>query len=540
MKADGTMIGNHKYEGEGGDKPVRSSRGHGARRSKAEYAADQRARDEYLDRLGFADDWTRQRYHANQLVRPRINDPLGYDNLLGLVDEYRSDLLGRSRSMPGWTAVWHRLRKAIRSRVKVTSDVFETIGKDADAATDALLVQTQVVAELEKRLVDEAALLRVIEVHQRGLIRHEDRAIAALPAQVTTAARLLELHGLDARFKPGIGDEFSGELVALLDRYSRRNSVNCEVEQRLARRLSSQVEAMDLVSDDAGAWDFDASYWTWIPLESCELIGLSGGSTAEQSAAPEAEIGLASSQPGKVSPRDPIDELANHEFDHALGHGQIAPMTEREAFAGVVPIATCPPGYADIDRLAVSMQLRDNPDLESLIVMPDGSIDDHAWLRFSVPAGPFKLCQMLGQEERLPPYHVSVSLPSYIELAAYGRMLKLGEAEIEDLAKWGTGGKQPAHLREHNLNQKCGDPDLAYAVIKRAVERHYSLGAMLNRLPDLAPSQTDLIARYWLFLLVGRMRPESVIDLWGEGFFDDVPGHDPLMKDRGYWLIRRT
>lgn len=534
------MIGNSGHEADSSVKAQQSSRGKSGRRSKAKYAADQRARDEYLDRLGIVDDWTRHRYHANQLVRPRIGDPLSHDNLPGLLKVYRDDQFGRLRSMPGWAAVWHRLRKAIRPRIKVTSDIFKTIGKDADAATDALLAQSHVVAELEKRLVEEIALLSAIEVHQRGLLRHEDRAVSAMPAQVMTAARLLELHGLDGRFKPGTGDEFSGELVALLDRYSHRNSVNTEVEERVARRLSSQIEAMGLNSEETGKWDFDASYWTWIPVEYYELIELSGGSTAEQRASPGAEIESASSQTGEVSPRDPIDELANHEYGHAQGHGRIAPMTEREAFAGVVPIGTCPPGYEDIDRLAVSMQLRDNPDLESLIVMPDGSIDDHAWLRFSVPAGPFKLCQMLGQEERLPPYHSSVSLPPYIELAAYGRMLKLGDYEIEDLAKWGTGGKQPAHLREHNLTQKCGNPDLAYAVIRRAVERHYSLGVMLNRLPELASGQTDLMARYWLFLLVGRMRLGQVIGLWGEGFFDDVPGHDPLMKDRGYWLIRRT
>ncbi len=508
-----------------------------SKRSKADYAAEDRARREFLKALGISNPWAVATYARNCLLKPRIADPWATEVLEDQLARHDDDVTKRIRSFPRYAHAYRRSRKAVGTRVKASSAVFKSILEDAQQADDAVIVQETVVAQIWQRLIEEEALLRALEQHRQAALRLEDKALRAAPKPSAIARRIFEQAGLDELLEADEAEEFADAYAELIDRFSHRKEDDCGVRRRMVARLATSIEDYERGSNDDVELSHAASDWAPRASET------SGSECLRQDV--RFDVSEMQSSPIDGPADEPDDDVSDHDerarhpsYVRAEGHGRIDGLTPENCFAGVVSAVQHGPESTLLDAASACMQTRSAIDLGELVVMPGGMVEAAAWTRFEVPMGPYVLQQTLGCSNTLPPFHSAVSLPPYISLAQYGRLLGLADFELRDLALWDAPGDGPAHMRPHLLNGPAGRPDLAYEVMKRAVEDHYRLNEGLNRLPELTAKAADQMARFWLFLVAGRMRPASISTLWGEGFFAGVEGHDPVLKDTGYWSLR--
>lgn len=83
-----------------------------------------------------------------------------------------------------------------------------------------------------------------------------------------------------------------------------------------------------------------------------------------------------------------------------------------------------------------------------------------------------------------------------------------------------------------------GDPQLAYRVMQRAVRMHLAAHLSPDDMMQVAPLGAEHLARFWLWLVAGRMRPGVVEKLWPDGFFHGVHGHDALLGNEAHFVLR--
>ncbi len=168
----------------------------------------------------------------------------------------------------------------------------------------------------------------------------------------------------------------------------------------------------------------------------------------------------------------------------------------------------------------------------------DGEIDPLCWAKFEVPAGPYKLIQVKGQSSLLPRYTQFGMLPPVASLEDAGNLLgMIGEPGVQSSLKaWGPAGDGPAHTRPHVLDGSQGDPAEAIEVCRKLVAMQRVRWKDAEHVTDIA---MESIARWWLFLLAGRMRPGQIDLLWPDGFFHGVEGHDPLVTENAHYRLVR-
>lgn len=518
-------------------KPAGQTASRSRERSKSEYAAEGTERREFLRSLGITDRWAVATYAKNCLLAPRIADPWVAPDLEDQLVLHDDDVQKRIRSLPSFAFTQGRSRKTVGTRVKASSTLFKSILEDAEKAESAVIVQATVVARLRQRLIEEEGLLRALEHHQQAAARLEDKALNAAPRALLAASRMLENAGLDKLIEAGEGKEFAEAFGKLVDEFSQRGPGSSDLDRRLQERLAAAID--DELSGGAGHEETlrDATRSAAPASDVDADLGEPEGGRTELAPMPSWWVDAACEDGADVAPGESGDPETPASYARAQGHGRIDGLTSEDCFSGVVCAVPHGPEDREIDAAAVCMKTRPLIDLADLIGMPGGMVDPAAWTRFEVPSGRYTLQQMVGRSTRLPPFDSTVSLPPYPNLTSYGRLLGLEPSELGDLGLWDAPGDGPAHLRPHLLNGPTGDPDLAYDVMKRAVVSYYGLFQTLNGLPELKSAAVDNIARFWLFLVAGRMRPASVTDLWGDSFYDGVEGHDPVLKDTGYWLL---
>jgi hypothetical protein len=134
---------------------------------------------------------------------------------------------------------------------------------------------------------------------------------------------------------------------------------------------------------------------------------------------------------------------------------------------------------------------------------------------------------------------MSGMLPPHASMAQYGEMLGASGTELRSLEAWDAPGTRPAHLRPAVLNGNHGDPVQAYEVMKRAADIHLSNVLGSDEAARISPLAHDHMARFWLFLVVGRMRASQLELLWPDGFFHGVEGHDVGLGNEGHLRLLR-
>ena len=130
-------------------------------------------------------------------------------------------------------------------------------------------------------------------------------------------------------------------------------------------------------------------------------------------------------------------------------------------------------------------------------------------------------------------------LPPYVSMQRYGEMLGASERDLRSLAEWDAPGTGYEHLRPAVLYGNYGDPVQAYEVMKRAVVMHLSSVLGPDEAGRISPLAHDHMARFWLFLTVGRMRSSQLEQLWPDGFFHGVEGHDVGLGNDGHLRLLR-
>ena len=183
------------------------------------------------------------------------------------------------------------------------------------------------------------------------------------------------------------------------------------------------------------------------------------------------------------------------------------------------------------------MEEREGFQLSSVKVV-DGVLPDAAWTRYEVLYGDYALVQMKGASSVLPRLRdaanladpssglVSGMFPPFASMARFGEMVGVSDRELKSLAAWDAPGAGSGHMQPSVMDGGRGDPVQAYEVMKRAVAMHLSSVLGADEAGRIAPVTLDHMARFWLFLTVGRMRAEQLELMWPGGFFHGVEGHD--------------
>jgi len=366
----------------------------------------------------------------------------------------------------------------------------------------------------------------------------EDKVEGSLPSWIIEIARLIEATGLQAGSFRGVRRQMIEEVIQALMRVASGlpDEVNKTTQtdglfDRFASRTLDRAEADDAISEVlAGVVDGQPA-----PLAS----GNDDDDDKVQSDKQDAVL-LAPAFDETALNILPIGDPAQR----AEGHGMIAGIENAtDAYAGfasqyVGTLMTSMRHKEELSDVYIRFDERISLPAEGFSVGLDGEIDALNWAKFEVPAGPYKLVQMKGQSSFLPRYTEHGMLPPVASLEDAGNLLGMnGEPGVQlSLQAWGPAGSGSAHARAHVLDGSRGDPAQAYEICRKLVAMQRVRWKDAEHVSDVA---MDSIARWWLFLLAGRMRPGQIDLLWPNGFFHGVEGHDPFLRDKGHFRLFR-
>ena len=458
------------------------------------------------------------------------------------------DPLDRVRRMEIWVSERRKvmpragsaplLKDNTKGQVSIGSERAEDAFNDVEEVTRLIFLSRTIASKLELMAADQRAFEGDLMDRLVVLQAREDKVEGSLPSWIIEIARLIEATGLQAASFRGVRRQMVEEVIQVLARVASElpDDVNKTTQtdglfDRVASRTLDRAEADDAISEaSAGVVDGQPA-----PLAS----GNDDDDDKVQSVKQDAVL-LAPAFDEKALNILPIGDPAQR----AQGHGMIAGIENAsDAYAGfasqyVGTLMTSMRHKEEMSDVYIRFDERISLPAEGFSVGLDGEIDALNWAKFEVPAGPYKLVQMKGQSSFLPRYTEHGMLPPVASLEDAGNLLGMnGEPGVQlSLQAWGPGGSGPAHTRAHVLDGSRGDPAQAYEICRKLVAMQRVRWKDAEHVSELA---MDSIARWWLFLLAGRMRPGQIDLLWPNGFFHGVEGHDPFLRDKGHFRLVR-
>lgn len=524
----------------------------GSAKAKSEYARDARERERFMAWLGLDDDEAIELYH-----RMRMSRIPSEHALLGATAEERltrmkETLEARLRSLPRFTYPEFRSRLQIGQRVKITSDLFDVVSNDADELAKMALLSGEMITRMIDKIDEQMALHLEIVDRLEAVRRLEEKAIASPPAWALEIARMIESLGFDRLSIRSKGRRIVDDIRQVLERHGSPSEDTAEIFDRIAERLVHSIDggpddddlkaATSAIFDDDAVFPMDSviprEFWPVVQSSSPTPAGsdVPSGRVVEAFFAGEVKAKTAS-EPRPDEPRfggfAGIEGLPNeHRFEALYSQferGEASPL--------------------DASRKA-RIEERDGFGMTE-VMLRDGVLPDAAWLRYEAVYGDYVLVQMRGASSVLPRLRdasaladtgsgrISGMLPPYASMAQYGEMVGASATELRSLAEWDAPGRGYEHLRPAILNGNRGDPMQAHEVMKRAVVMHLSSVLGSDEAGRISPMAHDHMARFWLFLVVGRMRCTQLEQLWPDGFFHGVEGHDVGLGNEGHLRLLR-
>ncbi len=502
--------------------------------------------------LGLDDDEAIELYH-----RMRMSQIPSEHALLGATAEDRltrmkEALEARLRSLPRFTYPEFRSRLQIGQRVKITSDLFNIVPEDADELAKMALLSGEMITRMIDRIDEQMALHLEIVDRLEAVRRVEEKAIASPPVWALEMARMIEGLGFDRLSIRSKGKHIVDDIRQVLKQHGSPSEDTADMFDRLADRLAQSIEGApdddDLKADTPAIIDDDAVFpmESVIPREFAPDVpsprlksvvnNVLSGRMVEAFFAGEVGAKTAS-EPSPDEPR-------------SGGFAVIEGLDNAFRFEGI---------YSQFERGEASplnaswmarIEEREGFGMTE-VMLRDGILPDAAWFRYEVAHGDYVLVQMRGASNLLPPFRdaaglatigsgmTSGMLPPYASMAQYGEMVGASETEFRSLEAWDAPGMGPVHLQPAVLNGNHGDPVQAYEVMKRAVDIHLSNVLGAGKSARISPLAHDHMARFWLFLVVGRMRCSQLEQLWPDGFFHGVEGHDVGLGNDGHLRLLR-
>lgn len=524
----------------------------GSAKAKSEYARDARERERFMAWLGLDDDEAIELYRRMRMSRiPSEHALLGATAEVRLT-RMKEALEARLRSLPRFTYPEFRSRLQIGQRVKITSDLFNIVSEDADELAKMALLSGEMITRMIDKIDEQMALHLEIVDRLEAVRRLEEKAIASPPVWALEMARMIEGLGFDRLSIRSKGKHIVDDIRQVLERHGSPSEDTAEMFDRIAERLVHSIDGApaddDLKADAPAIIDDDAVF----PMDS----------VIPREFAPDLP---------SPSPRPAVNNVPSGRMVKAFFAGEVRAKTASEPrpdeprsggfamidglhgelrFEGIY--SQFEPGEASPLDAAWMARIEERVGFGMTEVMRrDGILPDAAWFRYEVPYGDYALVQMRGTSSVLPRLRdasaladpgsarISGMLPPYVSMQRYGEMLGASERDLRSLAEWDAPGTGYEHLRPAVLDGNYGDPVQAYEVMKRAVVMHLSSVLGPDEAGRISPLAHDHMARFWLFLVVGRMRSSQLEQLWPDGFFHGVEGHDVGLGNDGHLRLLR-
>lgn len=492
------------------------------------------------------------------------DDPMSRVVRMDMWTEARRKVLPRPATSAFDRAESKRYFSIDTARAKAAFDDLEELNK--------MLIFSHVISgRLEDLLTEQRMFEHEIEERIALLSRREDTANNKVPSWAVLITRAIEAAGFGSVNHVAIRDNLVSEIAGAIEQASsgpsagsRRRLVE-DIMGMIEQKAATLPEGNDQTQKADGAYDrMKTIIMDSVAIEESNMAGPFAVAGAKDGSAV-----VVDGQP--VPPALGNDDDDNVDYNTQQSAGPLAPAIDEKALGffesgelcqradghGLITsidnVDTAYAGFASqyIDTMQVlatyNKELGDVfARLDERVPFPagqfsvglDGEIDPLCWAKFEVPAGPYKLIQVKGQSSLLPRYTQFGMLPPVASLEDAGNLLGMtGEPGVQSSLKaWGPAGDGPAHTRPHVLDGSRGDPAEAIEVCRKLVAMQRVRWKDAEHVTDIA---MESIARWWLFLLAGRMRPGQIDLLWPDGFFHGVEGHDPLVTENAHYRLVR-
>lgn len=542
-------------------------------RSKAEMMAESRHRIRLLQRLGIDDEEAATLYARMRFAALDGSAALRGSSALERIEKLGDELDTKIRRLPRFAFPEFRSRYRVNQRMKITSEPSRHISEDADELAQMLVLSSEMIVLMRNEIEQQISMHEELSARFDSTRRIEDQMVSALPAWTVDAARMIEAMGFDRLSFRSKGRQIVSDIQAVLERHSDSEPNAPDTASRMAERLAQSIDASTdnhlFPSDASNADEHHASDGSPVLSHSASAMANGEPNMSDDTA------GKTSESNGKRAlggpDREPDEKPQAWSVTPMIGpffgpdNGAKGPSDQDEdkpranGFAmieGVDFVAGYDACFSQFDRGSASpvdanimarMEERAALDMEQ-IVLVDGALPDIAWTKYEVPAGDYILLQMRGHSEVLPWLRedtralgkVSGMMPPYVSMVRYGKMIGLADKELRALSMWDRPSFGPDYLSASRLDGGRSDPALAFEVIHRAVAMHLPGVLAADRQAYIDDRTIENMARFWLFLVIGRTRPEQLELLWPGGFFHGVEGHDVGLGNEGYMrLVRR-
>ena len=539
-----------------------------ALRARGAYEMRQRERREFLSALGITDPAMVELFGKMEQLDFdgsfvfRASDEAEQERRLSVVLERK--LAG----MPAYAFTNFRSRRRIGSRLSGASRLKQDLDSDLETMERSLVLSSEIMARLEAMLAERQMRHEQLTRHY-AILREKHRiAQQAVPSWGAAYIRSLEATGKSRdMLRSKAGPIWEGFVGVVRDQLGDDAVANPAFVREL-ERFAKEVEGLsdDLVHSIDGAPydddqvvkdDSDLDDTVALPLDAAipapfdgeflsdSVSAIPNVVTETPSPAPTGrtvEAFFAYSIGAKTSSETTVADVRSG------GFAMIDGIENGHRFEGL---------YSQFERGEASpldasrkarIEEREGFQLSSVKVV-DGVLPDAAWMRYEVLYGDYGLVQMKGASSVLPRLRdasnladpstgmVSGMFPPFASMERFGEMVGASDRELKSLAAWDVPGMVDGHMRPSVVDGARGDPAQAYEVMKRAVAMHLSnvLGAgEAGRVP---PVTIDHMARFWLFLTVGRMRASQIELMWPGGFFHGAEGHDVGVGNEGYMRL---
>lgn len=485
------------------------------------------------------------------------------------------ELLGRRlNAIPSYAFTNLRARRRIGTRVSGASRLKADLDADLESIEKSLVLSADIIGRLEEML----AVRRVRHdrlIQHYGFLREKHReAQQAVPSWGAAYIRSLEATGKSRDVLRAKAASIWGGFVDVVRAELGDDAVANPAFVRELERFAKEVEGLPHTvahsidgapdDDDLGVEDQqDIDDTAAFPLDAAVPAPFDGDLPSDSvSAIPN----VVSQTPPETSSPAPTGRTVEAFFAGSIGANTSSENTADDIRSGGFAMIE---GLENEDRFEgmfsqfergeqspldaswkARMEEREGFQLSSVKVV-DGVLPDAAWTRYEVPYGDYALVQMKGASSVLPRLRdvanladpsaglVSGMFPPFVSMARFGEMVGASDKELKSLAAWDAPGMAGGHMQPSVLDGGRGDPGQAYEVMKRAVAMHMSSVLGADEAGRIAPVTVDHMARFWLFLTVGRMRASQIELMWPGGFFHGVEGHEVGVGNDGYMRLFR-
>ena len=539
-----------------------------ALRARGAYEMRQRERREFLSALGITDPAMVELFGKMEQLDFdgsfvfRASDEAEQERRLSVILERK--LAG----MPAYAFTNFRSRRRIGSRLSGASRLKQDLDSDLETMERSLVLSSEIMARLEAMLAARQMRHEQLTRHYAILREKHRTAQQAVPSWGAAYIRSLEATGKSRDMLRSKAGPIWGGFVDVVRAELGDDAVANPAFVRELERFAKEVEGLshdashsiDAAPDDdyfsvEDQTDFDDT--AAFPLDAAITVPFDGGVPSNRvSAIPNVVTETPSTAPtgrtveaffpysiGAKTASEPSAEDVR-----SGGFAMIDGIEKEHRFDGLY--SQFERGEAsplDASRMA-RIEEREGFQLSSVKVV-DGVLPDAAWMRYEVLHGDYALVQMKGASSILPRLRdaarladpsagmVSGMLPPFASMARFGEMAGASEKDLKALAAWDAPDMGEGHMRPSVVDGTRGDPAQAYEVMKRAVAMHLSNVLGAGEAGRIAPVTIDHMARFWLFLTVGRMRASQIELMWPGGFFHGAEGHDVGVGNEGYMRL---